>query len=605
MSTNVRPLSNESPANSHSASNQSPSHVVQFYAEDSLLIEELSGSVGTSLVNGGSAVVIATERHRKALARELKARGLDVSKSVAEGRYILLDASETLSQFMVDEMPDPGRFVKVVGGTIARAGAACKSDRPQILAFGEMVAILWADGKHEASIRLEQLWNELAKEHSFSLRCAYPMTGFYKGEHSELFMQICAAHSAVIPDEKYTQLPSNDERLRHVAALQQRVMAFENERALRESEQRFRLLVDAVKDYAIFMLDTQGRVHSWNAGAARIKGYESFEIIGKHFSSFYPQEDIQAGKPQRMLETAVREGRAEDEGWRLRKDGSKFWANVIITALRDPSGHLIGFAKVTRDISERMRTQRALEESQLRLQESEKSLRLLSLHLLRTQDEERRRIGRDLHDSLGQTLSLLKMRLDSLRNAAVRDRAANAEALAECAQLTADSVSEVRTISYLLYPPMLEELGLKSAIPWYLEGFTKRSGIQTSFEVSPDFDRLPTEVESALFRVLQESLTNVHRHSGSPTAAVRLLMNGRVTLEVSDRGKGAQFRHFEESGHDCTGALGVGVRGMSERMRQLGGKLELSSSAEGTTVIATVPLHVAPIDNPPAAPPSS
>jgi signal transduction histidine kinase len=183
------------------------------------------------------------------------------------------------------------------------------------------------------------------------------------------------------------------------------------------------------------------------------------------------------------------------------------------------------------------------------------------------------------------------MKLDSLRNLAVRNNAGDAEELTECAQLSADSVTEVRTISYLLYPPMLEELGLKSAIPWYLEGFTKRSGIQTSFEVSPQFDRLPTEVESALFRVLQESLTNVHRHSGSPTAIIRLTVNGHVTLEVSDQGKGAQFRNFEEYGHDCAGALGVGVRGMSERMRQLGGKLELSSTAEGTTVTATVPLQ--------------
>jgi PAS domain S-box-containing protein len=596
MSTHVRLLSSEEPTLHHSTHNQSPSHVVQFYAEDRLLIAELSSSVGTSLINGGAAIVIATEPHRKALARELKLRGLDVSKAFGEGRYISLDAPETLSQFMIDGMPDAARFEKVVGGTISRISEACKGEHPQILAFGEMVAILWADGMHEAAIRLEELWNELAKVHSFSLRCAYPMAGFYKGEHSESFIKICAAHTAVIPEENYTQLSSDDDRLRHVASLQQRVMAFENERALRASERQFRLLVEAVQDYAIFMLDAGGRVSTWNAGATRIKGYEASEIIGKHFSSFYPEEDVRSGKPQRELEIALREGRVEDEGWRIRKDGSKFWANVVITAVKDRDGHLVGFAKVTRDFSERMRTQHALQESQQKLQDSERSLRLLSLHLLRTQDEERRRIGRDLHDSLGQSLSLLKMKLDSLRKAAVRNNASDAEELKECAQLSADSVTEVRTISYLLYPPMLEELGLKSAIPWYLEGFTKRSGIQTSFEISPEFDRLPTEVELALFRVLQESLTNVHRHSGSSTAIIRLTVNGCVTLEVSDQGKGAQFRNFEESGHDCAGALGVGVRGMSERMRQLGGKLELSSTAEGTTVTATVPLSEPPSD---------
>jgi len=566
------------------------SHVVQFYRDDVPLIEELSRTVGTWLVSGDAAIVIATEAHRKALARELKARGFDVSRPFREGRYASLDAAEVLSQFMVDGMPDRQRFIRRIGGAITRARAACKSDQRHIVAFGEMVALLWADGKQEAAIRLEELWNELAKEHSFSLRCAYPLNGFYKNEHGDLFKRICAEHSAVIPDDKYMLLVSDDDRHRHIATLQQRLLSLENERALRESEQRFRLLVEAVQDYAIFMLDPEGRVSSWNAGAQRIKGYQASEIMGKHFSAFYSDEDREAGKPQRALEIAARDGRVEDEGWRVRKDGSKFWANVVVTALREPAGKLVGFSKVTRDITEHMHAERALEESQRKIHDSEMSLRRLSLHLLRTQDEERRRIGRDLHDTLGQNLSVLKMKLESLRSATVQNQAAKAEELAECAQIASDCVKEVRTLSYLLYPPMLEELGLKSAIPWYLEGFTKRSGIQTTFEISPDFRRLPTEVESALFRVLQESLTNVHRHSGSPTADIRLLVNGQVTLEIMDKGKRADRKNFEQSGQDCSGALGVGVRGMCERMRQLGGKLELFFTSEGTTVTATVPV---------------
>ncbi|HKU40369.1 MAG TPA: PAS domain S-box protein, partial [Polyangiales bacterium] len=135
------------------------------------------------------------------------------------------------------------------------------------------------------------------------------------------------------------------------------------EEALRESEERFRLLVESVKDYAIFMLDPQGRVATWNVGAERIKGYRADEIIGQHFSRFYPQEDVLAGKCERELEQAVREGRCEDENWRLRKDGTRFWANVVITVLRDASGRVVGFAKVTRDLTER----RAAEEERLRL----------------------------------------------------------------------------------------------------------------------------------------------------------------------------------------------------------------------------------------------
>lgn len=567
-------------------------HVVQFYEQDHALVEELGRLIGTSLLNGDAAMVLATRPHRDALAQELVARGLNISAVSAQGRYITLDATEILSRIMVDEMPDPARFSEFLGSAITKAKASVRNSEPCIVIFGEMVALLWADGKHEAAIRLEELWNGLANLHSFSLRCAYPMNEFNKAGHSESFLRICAEHSSVVPLGGNGLLLSDDEGLRTIAKLQQKLEVFESEKALRDSEQRFRLLVEAVQDYAIFMLDVQGRISSWNLGAERLKGYKASEIIGQHFSQFYPAEDVRAMKPERELECALRDGRVEDEGWRVRKDGSQFWANVVITALRDKDGRAIGFSKVTRDFTERMQTQLALQASERKLQASEQSLRDLSLHLLRTQDEERRRIGRDLHDSLGQYLSVLKMKLDGLTGMAARNKTGDLEDLTQCAQLTEDAVKEVRTISYLLYPPMLEEMGLKSAIPWYLDGFTKRSGIKTTFEVTPDFDRLAADVELAFFRVLQESLTNVHRHSGSQTAVVRLINTGEtIVLEISDQGKGTPLGNFEEGSPDWMGALGVGLRGMSERVRQLGGKLELSSGADGTTISAVVPIH--------------
>ena len=444
--------------------------------------------------------------------------------------------------------------------------------------------MLWKEGKIEAAIRLEQLWNELAKKHPFSLRCAYPVANFCGEKNAQPLMRVCAEHSAVVLHENDTSFTTAESKI-----------------ALRRSEERFRLLVDAVQEYAIFMLDVQGHVTTWNNGAARIKGYGISEIIGKHFSVFYPEEDIRSGKPQRELEIAAREGRLEDEGWRVRKDGSRFWANVVISALRDEAGRLVAFGKVTRDFTERIRTNAALRkeieektEAEQKLHESERSLRQLSLRLLQTQDEERRRIGRDLHDSVGQYLVGLKMKLDSLKSSAKRSQRNDASQLAECSQLIDEAIKEVRTISYVLYPPMLEELGLKSAIPWYLEGFTKRSGIKTTFEVSPDFDRIPGDLELALFRVLQESLTNVHRHSGSSTASARLLTRNRaVILEVIDEGKGTQSKNSKERAQDWMGAFGVGLRGMSERMRQLGGTLELSSTEAGTTVTPTLPMREA------------
>ncbi len=348
------------------------------------------------------------------------------------------------------------------------------------------------------------------------------------------------------------------------------------EAALRRSEDRFRLMAEAVQDYAIFMLDPEGHVSTWNTGASRIKGYRADEIIGRHFSVFYPEEDVRAGKPSRELEGAIAQGRFEDEGWRLRKDGSRFWANVIITPVRDETGKLIGFAKVTRDVTDRM--------------EKEKSLRDLTGHLLQMQDEERRRIGRDLHDTLGQCVTAMKISLDTLASGLDEKNAAISGQVMQCARLAEECVKEVRTISYLLYPPMLEEMGLKSAIPWYVEGFTTRSGIQVTFDASADFGRLSRDTELALFRVLQESLTNVHRHSGSRTAHVRLSTDGAMAiLEVKDDGKGIPATILKESGEGWQRAIGVGLRGMKERIGQLGGRLAISSTAQGATVTATVP----------------
>jgi len=583
MSTKPVSAGPSSPAREHDAA----AHVVQFYEDPSFLLAQLSRFVGTALGAGDSAVVIATKAVRDGLTQRLKTRGFDTLLAANQDRYITVDAAETLSKFMANGMPDAARFQGVIAPLLVRAKAVAEGENPRIVAFGEMVALLWGEGNSEAAIRLEQLWNDLAKTHSFNLWCGYPLSGFSQKKDSDSFIRICEEHSAVLPDESYMSLATEEMRLRNIAALQQKAQALESERALRQSEERFRHLIEAAQDYAIFMLEPNGCISSWNLGAERIKGYKASEIIGKHFSVFYPEEDIRNGKPQWELEVAARDGRVEDEGWRLRKDGSRFWANVIITALRNDVGNLVGFSKVTRDFTDRMQAHEAVVAARQRLEESENSLRQLSRHLLRTQDEERRRIGRDLHDSLGQYLSALKMKLGSLNAIAGRDPGV-ARDIEECAHLADESIKEVRTVSYLLYPPMLEQFGLKSAISWYLNGFSDRSGIKTSFDVGKDFGRLDPDVELAMFRVLQESLTNVHRHSGSPTANVRLrIQDGEAILEISDHGKGISG-NSEKAGTIGIGTLGVGMRGMNERMRQLGGRIELSSSSPGTTVTAII-----------------
>jgi PAS domain S-box-containing protein len=424
------------------------------------------------------------------------------------------------------------------------------------------------------------------------------MVGFANDHPIEPFLEMCAQHSAVLPKENELELSRAEERLRTIAELQQKTQALENALRLRQSEERFRLLVEAVQDYAIFMLDPAGYIVSWNAGAQRIKGYHAAEIIGRHFSCFYGEQDVANRKPQIELEVATRDGRLEDEGWRIRQDGSRFWASVVITAIRDESGTLVGFGKVTRDFTERMQAQKALEqemrerlEAQQKLHESENFLRQLSRNLLRTQDDERRRIGRELHDTLGQSLAAMKIILDCVKPA-VAENEVTSQRISECLQLADDAIREVRTISYLLYPPMLEEMGLQLVIGWYLDGFSARSGIQTTFNAEADFGRLSRDAELALFRVLQESLTNLHRHSGSRTAEIRLFTDDDMAiLEVKDHGKGLANIPSGELSQDWSVVPGVGLRGMHERMLQLGGRLDLVSTPEGTTISALLPLE--------------
>ena len=348
------------------------------------------------------------------------------------------------------------------------------------------------------------------------------------------------------------------------------------EQALQESAERFRLLVEGVKDYAIFSLDLHGNVTSWNQGAARIKGYSAREIVGKHFSAFYSMEDLRAGKPEKLLKIAAAEGRVEDEGWRVRKGGCRFWADVVITAVRDEAGRLRGFSKVIRDVTERRRY--------------EEDLRELSGRLLRLQDEERRRMARELHDSTAQTLAALSLNL-----ALVKQRAGEfndpkaAKALADSMGLADQASREIRTFSYLLHPPMLDEAGLPQALRWYVDGFANRTGIKVDVRVATDLCRLPADVETTLFRIAQECLTNIHRHSGSTTAAVVLRIDsGQVILQVADEGKGVPDDVIRE-GRGNPAALGVGIRGMRERVRQLGGRLDMRRADPGTIIEVVLP----------------
>jgi len=219
---------------------------------------------------------------------------------------------------------------------------------------------------------------------------------------------------------------------------------------------------------------------------------------------------------------------------------------------------------------------------------AEAQLRRLSVRLMTLQDEERRRIARDLHDTAGQTLSAMKLSIAALQQVGA-GHADSARLLNDLNTLTDETLREVRTTSYLLHPPLLDEAGFASAARWFVDGFAKRSGIQVTCEIPQKLDRPPAECELVLFRVLQESLTNVHRHSGASVANIKLVHKvGQLTLEVGDNGAGIareRLLHLQTSD-----GSGVGIAGMRERVRELGGVFEIQSSDGGTTVAVTVPV---------------
>jgi signal transduction histidine kinase len=218
------------------------------------------------------------------------------------------------------------------------------------------------------------------------------------------------------------------------------------------------------------------------------------------------------------------------------------------------------------------------------------SLRNLSARLLQVQDEERRRIAREMHDSVGQLVAAISMNLGAVRKQSDKLDAKGAKAVAETIVLVEEIDRQIRTISHLLHPPLLDEAGLGSALRWYVDGFSERSKISVDLSIPSDFGRLPNDMEIAIFRIVQECLTNIHRHSGSATATISIgAEDSRILVRVQDRGKGIPLeRQLELNSTDRTG---VGFRGMRERVRQLGGSLEIQSEENGTVIIVTLPFR--------------
>jgi PAS domain S-box-containing protein len=332
-------------------------------------------------------------------------------------------------------------------------------------------------------------------------------------------------------------------------------------------------------DDAIVSKNLDGIIGSWNRSAERLFGYGADEAIGQHITLIIPPErrEEEVG----ILEKLRRGERVDHfETVRMRKDGSRLDISLTISPVKDSTGRVIGASKVARDISERKRAEQAHKEAEL------------SARLLQVQDEERRRIARELHDGVGQLLSAVGMNVSQI----LREKGKLSPAAIRSAEDMTFSIerasAEIRTVSYLLHPPMLDEIGLPTALRWYADGFAERSKIKVAVEVPGDFPRLIQDYELSLFRIAQESLTNIHRHSGSFTAFIRLsCVDEKVELEIRDEGKG--INQEIQSKINSGASVGVGFRGMQERVRLIGGKLTVhpNPNGNGTSVLVTLPLN--------------
>ncbi len=246
-------------------------------------------------------------------------------------------------------------------------------------------------------------------------------------------------------------------------------------------------------------------------------------------------------------------------------------------AFHNEEGEPIRVAGTCRDVTERA--------------QAEEELKRLSVKLLRLQDEERRRIARDLHDSTGQDLIALATMLGQLRGSVSSSERKSRRLLSECKTLADQCIRHIRTLSYVLHPPALDHAGLRDAIRDYVKGFTKRSGVQVELELAPRLGRMEQDIELALFRVVQESLANIQRHSGSPRAKIRIHRNSELTLEISDIGRGVSANNAQR-GKEAPGfEVGVGIPSMRERVKLIGGQLDIDSTSHGTTVRVTIPLE--------------
>ncbi len=372
------------------------------------------------------------------------------------------------------------------------------------------------------------------------------------------------------------------------------------EEALREGEERLRAAFSQTYSFLV-LLDLQGTIIEVNRAAQEAAGCGREEMIGrKMWEPWWSALPEETAILKASIAKAANGENVREECYFCLPDGTKRFADRTLSPVKDANGRVRMVVATGLDMTEQKdlldqlearvkeRTHE-LEEKNKALLEQTETVRELSGRLLQSQDEERRRIARELHDGVGQLLAAVGMNLSRVEAEKGKLSPSVARCVEENSRMLQQVTGEIRTVSHLLHPPLLDEVGLESALRWYVEGFAERSKVSVNLELPQDLERLPQECELTLFRVVQECLTNIHRHSGSSTATVRISRNDtEAKLEVKDDGGGmSQKRQMEIYSGESSG---VGLRGMRERMRQIGGTLGIQSSAIGTSITVVLPL---------------
>lgn len=353
-----------------------------------------------------------------------------------------------------------------------------------------------------------------------------------------------------------------------IAALVIAATSRQRSQEAREAERRLAALFDSAVD-VIILFGNDGRYVDVNPAACAMFGHTRQELIGRKVGDFAPP-----GEPRdvtQLLESFAREGRARGS-WRIvRGDGSIGYVEYTATPDVLPGLHCL----IGHDVSA--------------AREAEERVHILSARLLKSQDEERRRIARQLHETVAQSLAAIRLNLTRIRRLCSNAPPEAAETLDDSTTLVEQAISEIRTISYLLHPPMIDELGLLPTLQWYVRGFAERSGIETALDApEPEqLDGMADETKTAVFRIVQEGLTNIQRHSGSTSARISIARkDGRLSLTIADSGHGLPA---ELRGEAALLAAGVGIAGIHERVRELGGTMKVDSTDHGTTLNVTLP----------------